>query len=191
VRSLASDIPPSSLPPSTTITIIGCGAPDLIPNYMGATSSAYRMYSDPKVRLYTALGMQKKWSMGNRAPNYIRNNMLGGALKSIVQGFTWKGGRAALKAGPQSQNGGEFWFVKGEEDGPMGKWKLEWCHRMRNTRDHTETADLKKVMGVAGAPVAPAVKMDETNGVKQEEEKVKREETPAVTVLNGSGEVQA
>lgn len=44
----------------------------------------------------------------------------------------------AFKGGDYSQNGGEWVFVDGH---------LEWCHRMQNTRDHAEVAELGKVLG--------------------------------------------
>ncbi|KAF2102452.1 hypothetical protein NA57DRAFT_7658, partial [Rhizodiscina lignyota] len=146
VRTLASSFSSSTLPPSTALTIIGCGSPDLISNYTAATSSAYKIYCDPKAKLYSTLGMQRRLQMGPKKPDYIQNSMWIASLKSVVQGLTWRGGRGALKGGDFSQNGGEFWFVRGEE-GPLDGWNVEWCHRMRNTRDHVEVAELKKVMG--------------------------------------------
>ena len=35
-------------------------------------------------------------------------------------------------------------------------WKVSWCHRMRNTRDHTEIDDLKAVLGLC-SPSSPRV----------------------------------
>lgn len=48
-----------------------------------------------------------------------------------------------LKGGDSWQVGGEFLFVKKGEN-----WEVEWCHRMKTTRDHTEMGELKKVLGV-------------------------------------------
>ena len=60
-------------------------------------------------------------------------------------------GRKMLSGGAPRQVGGEFLF----EGGRVG-----WCRRMRNTRDHAEIEEVRRVLGLANG--------DEGNGVPSE-----------------------
>lgn len=122
----------------------------------------------------------------------MHQSMLSASLKSVMQGLTWKGGRGALQGGDHKQNGGEFWFVKDKEtkDATMGDWKVEWCHRMRNTRDHVEIADLREVM--CKGCWCPEPNLATPRG--RNEVKVKKEERehgPTVTILDRHGRVKS
>ena len=57
-----------------------------------------------------------------------------------------------MQAGDLSVNGGEFLFWRDGPIGPKvsGEWKVGWCHRMRNSRDHTEVEELKRHIGLGG-----------------------------------------
>jgi hypothetical protein len=140
VIALSTSIPPSSLPPSTKVTIIGCGSHELISRYAQGSKCAYPLYVDPTQSLYKALNLARTMEPGQK-PEYIKRSMLGGSIGSIIDGI--KSGRRATKGGDFWQVGGEFLFVTKE-----GKWEVEWCHRMKFTRDHTEMEELKKVIGV-------------------------------------------
>ena len=59
-----------------------------------------------------------------------------GAWNSVVQGLKRIPTGDVWGAGDMSLNGGEFLFTR--EGGEGEEWKVDWCHRMRNTRDHTE-----------------------------------------------------
>ena len=54
---------------------------------------------------------------------------------SIADGLS--SGTKVFSGGPYSQLGGEFLWEDGE---------LVWCHRMRNTRDHTEVGVLREML---------------------------------------------
>jgi hypothetical protein len=79
--------------------------------------------------------------LGDKKPEYVKQSMFVGVMTSVFDGI--KSGRKATKGGDWWQVGGEFLFVK-EDDG----WKVEWCHRMKTTRDHAEMPELKKVLGI-------------------------------------------
>lgn len=51
-----------------------------------------------------------------------------------------------MKGGDFYQVGGEFLF---ENE------RVTWCHRMKNTRDHAEIPEMRKVLGLDGVEVAP------------------------------------
>ena len=138
LRNLAPVLPPAdllSLPTPTFITIVGCGRPDLIPMYTEATACPFPIYADPSRKLYDMLGMSRTLNLGQK-PDYIKQSMLAGMGKSILQGL--KMGRKAAGGGDVRQVGGEMLFENG---------RVVWCHRMKNTRDHAEVDELKKVLG--------------------------------------------
>jgi hypothetical protein len=161
LRTLVSQIPPTSLPANTSIAIIGCGSHTLIASYVELTSCPYPIYADPTKRLFDVLGMQRSLSLGWNAPNYIHHTLAAGMVKSIVQGVKRIPAGDVTKAGDLSQNGGEYLFeVEGVETAsqkegrvhqPKGneglKVKVTFCHRMRNTRDHTEIPQLAGLLG--------------------------------------------
>ena len=139
--TLMSQMPPSSLPADLSIAIIGCGAPSLIDSYIDLTSCPWPIYADPSTKLYDMLGMYRTLSLGMRSPEYIKHSLVLGCLKSVRQGLARVGKGDVRKAGDLSVNGGEFLFVQRE-----GKWEVPWCHRMMNSRNHTEVEDLRKVI---------------------------------------------
>lgn len=131
------DLPPEKLSKAnTTLTIIGCGEPACIADYAKETGSTFPIYTDPSVRTYKILGMVSTLKPSNTTPSYLKKGTLENTLSSL-----WKlvsSGRP-LSGGPGWQNGGELLFQGGE---------LRFFHRMRNATDHTETEELKKVLGV-------------------------------------------
>lgn len=140
LRSLCTDITLETLKSARTpssIVIIGCGQPELIEDYAAKTQCRFPIYADPARKLYEALGMTSTMNQGDKRPSYQSGGILTIAGKSLVQGIA--AGSGALKGGNFSQVGGEFLFEEG---------RITWCHRMRNTRDHTETNDLKMLLGV-------------------------------------------
>lgn len=145
VRALSASLPPSLLStttPPTTLTLIGCGQPSLIPAYrtrtMASLSTPYRIYCDPTLNLYKALSMVENLDQSG-SPEYITKGSGSIVWSSVVNMFG--SGTGAWKGGKVSQNGGEWSFEGGE---------LRWCHRMRNTRDHVEVKELKEVLGLEG-----------------------------------------
>ncbi|TKA70850.1 hypothetical protein B0A49_07044 [Cryomyces minteri] len=143
IRALSAAITPAALaalPTRTTLTIIGCGASDLIPMYAHATHCAFPLFADPDRAIYDALGMTRTLNLGPRKPDYVVGGMVANVLSSVWQGL--KQGAAALKGGDVQQVGGEFLFD--------GAGEVTWCHRMRYTRDHTEVEELKTMLGLSG-----------------------------------------
>ncbi|KAI9823773.1 MAG: hypothetical protein M1832_002330 [Thelocarpon impressellum] len=125
------------LPEATFIAVIGCGRPELIPMYLEVTGCPFPVYADPSRKLYDLLGMTQTLNLGPK-PDYIRRSFIGGTVASVIQ--TLRSGPDAFKGGDLRQVGGEFMFDEG---------KVVWCHRMRNTRDHAEIPELRRVLGFA------------------------------------------
>ncbi|QDS76148.1 hypothetical protein FKW77_007375 [Venturia effusa] len=147
ISALSASLPPStlsSLSPPTRLTIVGCGAASLIPQYLNTTSCPYTLYTDPTTSLYKIFNFGRTLDMG-KEPEYLKGkNMwglsLGGMMQTIKTGWKARGG------GDWMQIGGEFLFVKGGDED--AKWGCEWAHRMRTTRDHAEIAELKGLLGM-------------------------------------------
>lgn len=112
LRSLAQAIPPSALPSSTSIAIVGCGSPTLIKSYteqLGCTPPfPYPIFAEPTKGLYELLDMQYSLSLGSKSPEYIHRSLIRVNLESTVQGLKrlWSGD--ALSGGDMRLNGGEF-----------------------------------------------------------------------------------
>lgn len=85
-------------------------------------------------------------------------------VKSIVQGVRRIGAGDVTKAGGLSQNGGEFLFevegadfnikkldpvLKTKGNAGLSRVEVTFCHRMRNTRDHTEIPQLGRVLDMS------------------------------------------
>ncbi|PGH17850.1 hypothetical protein AJ80_04673 [Polytolypa hystricis UAMH7299] len=149
---LASSVPsPSSLPPGTSIVVIGCGAPSLIPMYAELTKWTLPIYTDPTARLYDIFGMTKSLATAPTPPKYMTHSLLSSTLGGITQGLRRVLKGDALKSGDVRQIGGELLF---EVEGGSPKAddinaQVTWCHRMKNTQDHTEVPDLLRVLGIA------------------------------------------
>ncbi|KAK5005392.1 hypothetical protein LTR28_007771 [Elasticomyces elasticus] len=128
-----------SMPTPTSITIIGCGSPRMIPYYRSTTGTPFTIYADPSRALYKALHMSWSLNIGPSRPDYMKDisppAWLAGQVKQIARN------EAALKfrGGNWLQIGGEFLFQDGE---------VRWCHRMRNYRDHTEVRVLRRVLEI-------------------------------------------
>ncbi|KAI9847932.1 MAG: hypothetical protein M1837_001449 [Sclerophora amabilis] len=147
--SLSQSITPDSLLSLSTptfIAVVGCGSPDMIPMYAEATSCPFPIYADPSRKLYDLLGMTRTLNLGPK-PEYAKASFLSTMVSSIVQGL--KQGTLAIQAGDVKQVGGEFMI----EDGTV-----TWCHRMRNTRDHSEMSTLRRVLNLDDVRISPAKK---------------------------------
>lgn len=137
IQALSQDISNSSLEAADTqIIVIGCGEPVCISLYAEETSCSFPIYADPSLQSYKTLGMMSSLKQAEKSPDYIKTGFLANALGSMWAGLT---SGHALSGGPSAQNGGEWLFQGGE---------LKWCHRMRNSTDHTETKELKTLLGI-------------------------------------------
>ncbi|EKG13833.1 hypothetical protein MPH_09015 [Macrophomina phaseolina MS6] len=132
-----------TMPTPTNIIVVGCGAPSMIPAYKAYTGCPFPIFADPSRALYRALGMSISFDIGSKRPEYMRDiappAWLAGQIKQVGQQAKRQGVRGAMKSGNWLQIGGEFLFEDGE---------VVWCHRMRNYRDHTEVATLRKVLEI-------------------------------------------
>jgi hypothetical protein len=117
--------------------VIGCGAPELIEGYRQHTGCPFPIYADPTRKLFDVLGMTQSLNLGSKQPAYQTKSMLASTLASLLQGI--KLGSGSFKAGSFRQLGGEFLY---EQDA------VQWCHRMRNTRDHAEVQEFRTILGL-------------------------------------------
>ena len=147
LKTLSSSITPEALQTlsiPTRLVIVGCGEPHLISWYAKETACPFPIYADPTKKLYDLLGMTRTLSLGNKTPEYVKSSVPVTTIKSFWQ--TLRAGRDMLKGGDFYQVGGEFMF---EAE------RVTWCHRMKNTRDHAEILEMRKVMGLDGVEEAP------------------------------------
>lgn len=157
LRTISSSIKPEdllALPTPTSITVIGCGQPELIPMYMEATSCPFPIYAEPTRKLYDQLGMTRTFELGDK-PAYMHTNMLINSVQSIFQGLG--SGKNAWKGGDMKQVGGEFLFENGE---------CTFVHRMKTTRDHTEVSEIRALLGLDGTLPPPRKRW--SHGIKEE-----------------------
>lgn len=139
VQRLCEVITPSayfSLPTPTTITILGCGEPYLIPRYGTKTHCPFRMYTDPSLRLYKLFGMTRHNLRMGKRPDYHPDNLPKLVAKSVAA-MVKAGRRDGLKGGPIMLVGGEVLFEEGQ---PI------WCHRMKDLRGHADFRTLARVL---------------------------------------------
>lgn len=145
ISHLTKNLPPSALsalPSPVRLTIIGCGSPELIPQYLETTSCPYNLYTDPTQNIYKTLNLGRTLDLGKKTPEYME----GKGMWSL----SWKGAKQVLSTGLKArgggdwnQIGGEFLFVKDKDE---KGWNNTWAHRMKTTRDHAEIRELKKVL---------------------------------------------
>lgn len=137
LRAFNEKITPSyyNIPVPTQIIVIGCGSPEMIKFYKETTGTPFPVFADPSRRLYKALGMSLTLNIGKR-PEYMKG----------INELQWVAGQARdvkknkglrLKGGNLLQIGGEFLFRDGG---------VEWCHRMKNYRNHTEMDVLRRIL---------------------------------------------
>ena len=105
--------------------------------YKSETGCRFTLLAEPTRKIYDLLGMTRTLELGVKKPDYFQSGLFAAIAQSISQGV--RAGAGALKGGDIKQVGGEFLF----EDG-----KLTWSHRMKNTQDHTEVPEIRKVIGL-------------------------------------------
>ncbi|WDK23088.1 hypothetical protein CGRA01v4_14379 [Colletotrichum graminicola] len=126
----------------TSVVFIGCGDPELIDDYSQVTNCRFPIYTDPTGKLFDKLGMVRTAAVGNRTI-YSSKRWLSHFFKAVYDALVNLPSGKTTKAGDGMRVGGEFVFEEGEEEKIV-----TWCHRMRNHRDHTEVADLCRVLGL-------------------------------------------
>ncbi|SMQ52705.1 unnamed protein product [Zymoseptoria tritici ST99CH_3D7] len=139
-----------AIPVPTSIIVIGCGAPELIPHYKRFTGCPWPIYADPTRALFKKLGMSISMNLGFERPEYMKDissaQWGAGQIRQIREELKNPEGMRAdglrkrdilLKGGHPMQIGGEFLFEEGN---------VVWCHRMRNYRGHTEIKVIRKLL---------------------------------------------
>lgn len=143
LHDLAKSLPQESLTAtSTNVTIIGCGAANLISDYRTRNALPFPVYADPERKVYAKLGMRISASPTKegylaKQPEYTDKGFF-----SIVFSSMWTAiasGHKALGGGPPGQNGGAV-LVKGGQ--------CVFVYRMRTVTDYTKAGELKEVLGV-------------------------------------------
>lgn len=147
-----------SLPSDAEIVIVGCGASTLIPMYIKETHWPHRIFTDPTSRLYSILGMTRNLSRSPTTPAYIHHSLFSAVIKGIFQSLKRISAGDAWKAGDVYQVGGEFLFeINTEGNGNEHEHENElsdigarvtWCHRMKNTTDHSEAPVIRRILGL-------------------------------------------
>nr|POE63732.1 thioredoxin-like protein aaed1 [Quercus suber] len=147
LKALTAGIPMQdyfSIAIPTSIIVIGCGQPDLIPQYKKFTNCPFPIFTDPTRALFKQLGMVVNLNVGTRRPEYMQDISLGawamGQVTQVRASMKESGGirkRDVLRGGHPMQIGGEFLIDDGE---------AVWCKRMKNYRDHAEIGVLRKVL---------------------------------------------
>lgn len=87
LRTLSSSITPEdllALPTPTSITVIGCGRPELIPMYTEATGCPFPIYAEPTRKIYDYLGMTRTFDLGTK-PAYMQTNVLINSVQSYFK----------------------------------------------------------------------------------------------------------
>lgn len=107
--------------------------------YAATTNCPFPIFADPTTKIYSELGMSRTLSMGPKRPDYIKNSMVSTTVQSMIQCI--KSGKGIVQGGDLRQVGGEMLFEDGE---------VTWVHRMKNTRDHAELHELRRVLGLGG-----------------------------------------
>lgn len=133
-----------SIPVPTSIIIIGCGQPHLIPHYKAFTNCPFPIFADPTRNLFKSLGMTATLNIGSSRPDYMKDispaAWAAGQFKTVNASLKDPDGirkRDILRGGHLLQVGGEFLF----EDG-----QVVWCHRMKNMRNHAEVSVIRKLL---------------------------------------------
>ncbi|KAJ6631552.1 AhpC/TSA antioxidant enzyme-domain-containing protein [Mycena sp. CBHHK59/15] len=127
----------------TRIVIIGCGDWKPIHNYAEITGFRGPIYADPSRKLYQTLGMNIEslalTPADQEKPSYIKEGLMSSTWKAIKTGPLRNPSHIG-KNGNISQLGGDFILGPGND--------CTFAHRMQNTEDHIEVADLMKAAGV-------------------------------------------
>jgi len=117
----------------------------LIPSYIEnlgfERSYPFPIYADQSKELYRLFEMQSNLDMPSTPSKYFQRSIFTVAAQSAVQIVQRVLHGDASSGGPVSLNGGEFLYeVEGDNA------EVSWCHRMKNTQDHSEIDELRNVL---------------------------------------------
>ena len=128
-----------TMPIPTSIIVIGCGSPDLIPHYKAVTGCPFPIFAEPSRSLFRILGMSWSLNIGSKRPGYMKEISPPAWLLEQFRQMGKTKGMKKWKSGNWLQIGGEFLFQDGQ---------VVWCHRMKNYRNHAEVAVLKRILEI-------------------------------------------
>ncbi|KAG9040389.1 hypothetical protein FS837_000716 [Tulasnella sp. UAMH 9824] len=146
MKSIVKELEPGRLAQARVkLIVIGCGDPAMIRSYNDKiVKSPFEMYTDPKLILFSALGMTLKTTDGGpeeRKGGYVKHgtfmgtlNVIGRALMSMAPNVLVK------KGGDIKQLGGEFILGPG--------LRCRFAHRMSTTRNHAPIREVAINAGV-------------------------------------------
>ncbi|KAG9950864.1 hypothetical protein KCU85_g3256, partial [Aureobasidium melanogenum] len=103
VRALAKELPPEKLEqmdPPTTLSIVGCGDPILIQNYMKMTDCPFDVYADPSRSTYAALGFSVNETAVPEVPKYVQKYSTTSIFKAILEYCSIKSQHKAKEGRP-------------------------------------------------------------------------------------------
>ncbi|KAL1301538.1 hypothetical protein AAFC00_005778 [Neodothiora populina] len=128
-----------TMPIPTSFVVVGCGSPELIPHFKSQTNCPFPIFAEPTRKIYRVLGMSMSVNIGMRRPGYMKGINEGAWVFGQLRQMGQTKGAKKFRGGNWLQIGGEFLFQDGQ---------VVWCHRMRNYRDHTEVARLKRILEI-------------------------------------------
>lgn len=80
-----------SIPIPTSIIVIGCGSPRLIPFYKAVTGTCFPIFAEPSRQLYRKLGMVLSGRIGRERPEYMKDisnhAWMAGQVKTVREGL--------------------------------------------------------------------------------------------------------
>jgi len=144
IKHLAEEITMQTyytMPIPTSIVVIGCGSPALIPHYKKVTQCPFPIFAEPSRKLFRILGMSMSVNIGARRPDYMKEISPPAWLLEQFRQMGQTKGMKKFRGGNWMQIGGEFLFQDGQ---------VVWCHRMKNYRDHVEISKLRRVLEIEG-----------------------------------------
>jgi len=133
------------------LIVIGNGSAGMIKSYRHIFRMPFSFYTDPTLRLYSALGMSLRSSdpgPDSEKGAYVKHGMVGG-IAMVVRNALKVGMPVWEKGGEASQLGGEFVFGPGST--------CDYAHRMPNTRSHSPILDVQHAAGVVTYASSPTI----------------------------------
>ncbi|KDR78953.1 hypothetical protein GALMADRAFT_33093, partial [Galerina marginata CBS 339.88] len=119
--------------------VISNGSYGMIHKYKQMFGLPFKVYTDPELAIYKALGMGRDEHTGGKFGGYVKHGLMGGIAMVIVRAIkvgmpVWE------KGGDIGQLGGEFIFGPG--------LTCSFAHRMQNTKGHAPIEDVLAAAGI-------------------------------------------
>ncbi|KAL6302488.1 AhpC/TSA antioxidant enzyme-domain-containing protein [Sparassis latifolia] len=131
------------------LVFIGVGSSAMIKSYRQIFRTPFAMYTDPTLRLHTALGMTRRTTDAGpetERGDYVRHGTIGG-IAMVVRNALRVGMPVWEKGGDVAQLGGEFVFGPG--------LACAYSHRMAYTRSHAPVVDVLAAAGIRTVITSP------------------------------------